>query len=67
MSDSLATFQDNTCGFMSDNTIALEDQLSNATGLPKVKIGTFGQLLVKAGTRELIRRYPYPQIPVALI
>lgn len=48
VSDSLATFQDNTCSFMSDNAVTLENQFSNATSFPKVKIGTFKKLLVKA-------------------
>lgn len=38
MCNALAAFQDNTGCFMTDNAVAMEDELADATGFPEVKV-----------------------------
>lgn len=38
MCNALAALQDNTGGFVTDNAVAVEDELADATGFPEVKV-----------------------------
>jgi len=65
--DTLANSNHYTSSFMSNDTIALENQSSNASCLPKVNIRPSQSL---ESIRSLNRQgwfVTYPQIPVALI